>query len=103
MDRLTTAGEMLASGWYQSGGTDRNHLTQAAYEVLASREWSTLKQVVERTCPADMNRDLETDMLDFLAFFNFFDTTDIAADMDADGIVDFLDFLAFFNSFDRGC
>jgi hypothetical protein len=89
MDRLTTAGEMLASGWYQSGGTDRNHLTQAAYEVLASREWSTLKQVVERTCPADMNRDLETDMLDFLAFFNCFDTADIAADMDADGIVDF--------------
>jgi hypothetical protein len=103
MDRLTTAGEMLASGWYQSGGTDRNHLTRAAYEVLASREWSTLKQVVERTCPADMNRDLDTDMLDFLAFFNCFDTADIAADMDADGIVDFLDFLAFFNSFDRGC
>jgi lysophospholipase L1-like esterase len=103
MDRLTTSGEMLASGWYQSGGSDRNHLTQAAYEVLASREWSTLKAVVERTCPADMNRDLDTDMLDFLAFFNCFDTADIAADMDADGIVDFLDFLAFFNSYDQGC
>ena len=31
---LTNETEMLANGWYASGGADRNHLTQAGYEQI---------------------------------------------------------------------
>lgn len=34
---ITSAPEMLAGGWYASGGSDRNHLTQAGYEQLGLR------------------------------------------------------------------
>ena len=37
LTNLTTSAEMLASGWYQAAGTDKNHLTQNAFEALAAR------------------------------------------------------------------
>jgi hypothetical protein len=37
LTRLTTSAEMLANGWYQSGGADKNHLVQAGYEKLSLR------------------------------------------------------------------
>lgn len=37
LTNLTSATEMAAMGWYQSGGADTNHLTQAAYDALAAR------------------------------------------------------------------
>jgi hypothetical protein len=40
---LTTATEMLANGWYQSVGADRNHLTQTGYEQLSTRVIGVVK------------------------------------------------------------
>ena len=37
ISELTDEAEMLAGGWYASGGTDRSHLTQAGYENLSVR------------------------------------------------------------------
>lgn len=34
---LTNESEMLSEGWYASGGSDRNHLTQAGYEQIARK------------------------------------------------------------------
>lgn len=34
---LTTSTEMLSNGWYNSGGSDRNHLTSTGYRGLAPR------------------------------------------------------------------
>lgn len=34
---FTDANEMLANGWYNSGGSDRNHLLQAGYEQIGLR------------------------------------------------------------------
>lgn len=40
---LTDAEEMLAEGWYQSNGWDRNHLTEEAYIELGARELTALQ------------------------------------------------------------
>lgn len=43
--KITTSAEMLSNGWYQSSGADRNHLTQAGYENLATRALNQLRSV----------------------------------------------------------
>jgi hypothetical protein len=43
LSQLTTADEMLAQGWYQSGGADRSHLTAAGFEALAARIVSRIR------------------------------------------------------------
>lgn len=53
-DRLTSADEMLSNGWYQSGGFDRNHLTQPGFETLSTRE---LRAMLPLRCPGDANND----------------------------------------------
>ncbi|MBL8746210.1 MAG: hypothetical protein JNK58_07635 [Phycisphaerae bacterium] len=60
-DRLTSATEMLANGWYQSGGADRNHLTQSAFVALASRE---MRALLPLECPGDANADGSVDFAD---------------------------------------
>lgn len=39
---LTTSAEMIAEGWYASGGSDKSHLSQAGYEGLAARAISKI-------------------------------------------------------------
>lgn len=35
--RYTNEAEMLAEGWYASGGADRSHLTQSGYEAISAK------------------------------------------------------------------
>lgn len=37
MTNITSATEILAEGWYQSGGSDTNHLENAGYDELSAR------------------------------------------------------------------
>lgn len=41
--QILPADQMLARGFYQSGGTDRAHLTQAGFEFLAARELDAIR------------------------------------------------------------
>lgn len=59
--------------------------------------------VYQRPSASDIDGDGEVAFGDFLAFFNGFDTLDLAVDLDNSGEVDFADFLAFFNGFDAPC
>ncbi len=54
-------------------------------------------------CPADLDRDGELSLFDFLEFQNLFDDGNPVADFDDDGELTFFDFLAFQNAFDTGC
>jgi hypothetical protein len=85
LDRLTNSGEMLASGWYQSGGSDRNHLTRDAYVALASRE---LLECVRPSCTSDFNGDGGIDGGDVEAFFTTWSRGDFVCDLNQDGGVD---------------
>lgn len=60
-DRLTAAGEMQISDWYNSDGFDVNHLTRAGYENLAQRE---LLAMEAGTFWRDLNRDRRIDVED---------------------------------------
>lgn len=63
-ERLTSAGEMSASGWYQSGGADRNHLTLAGFNALAERE---LLAAMPLLCPGDADGNGVVDFGDITA------------------------------------
>lgn len=54
-------------------------------------------------CPADMDADGQSDLTDFFAFLNAFDSNEQAADVDLSGQVELSDFFMFFNYFDMGC
>lgn len=43
IERLTTEAEMLAGGWYNSGGADRNHLTSTGYAQLGLKLVEAMK------------------------------------------------------------
>ena len=85
LDVITSAAEMLANRWYQANNTDRNHLTEAAYDALASRELTTL---LKPPCPADFNVDGGVDGADVAAFFEAWQGGDFLADVNDDGGVD---------------
>jgi len=55
------------------------------------------------TCPADLDRDGELSVFDFIAFGNAFDAGLVVADFDFDGSLTIFDFLAFQSAFDAGC
>jgi hypothetical protein len=59
--------------------------------------------VYRRPSASDIDGDGDVTFGDFLAFFNGFDTLDLAVDLDNSGEVDFGDFLLFFNGFDAPC
>ncbi len=99
---LAPAGEILASGWYQAGGVDVNHLTQAGFEELSRRELAALVgSPIPARCPADWNRDGAVDDLDIAAFFVSFESGE--ADVDGSDSTDDLDVGAFFEAFAQGC
>lgn len=54
-------------------------------------------------CRADLDRDSQLTIFDFLTFQNFFQDGDPRADFDGDGELTVFDFLAFQNAFDAGC
>ncbi len=85
LDVISSAGEMLANRWYQANNTDRNHLAEAAYDALASRELTTL---LRPPCIADFNTDGGVDGADLAAFFEAWQAGDFLADVNADGGVD---------------
>ncbi len=88
LDTLTNSTEMLANGWYQGGGGDRNHLSQQAYQFLAQRELLALSKPV---CMADFNGDGGVDGGDIASFFQAWESGDFIADVNDDGGVDGLD------------
>jgi glycosylphosphatidylinositol phospholipase D len=57
----------------------------------------------DRSCPADLDADGRLTVFDFLAFFNLYNTGDLAADFDGDGELTVFDLLAFQTAFDAGC
>ncbi|MEY3230025.1 MAG: hypothetical protein RL689_112 [Planctomycetota bacterium] len=85
LDVITSASEMIANRWYQANNTDRNHLTEAAYDALASRELTTL---LKPPCVADFNVDGGVDGADVAAFFEAWQGGDFLADVNDDGGVD---------------
>lgn len=73
-----------------------------------------LNDLVYTPCPSDVNGDTDSDILDFLDFFDSFGTcqnqpapcagsSGIEADYNGDTFVDILDFLDFFDAFGIGC
>ncbi|MBS0195734.1 MAG: hypothetical protein JSR77_03155 [Planctomycetes bacterium] len=99
LDRLTSATEMLADGWYQLGGFDRNHLNPPYYQVLAQRE---LLSLISLACPADFNEDGGIDGADVEAFYQTWRTGDLFADVNQDGGVDGSDVESFFELWSAG-
>lgn len=102
-DRLTDSDEMEHSGWYQSGGTDHYHLTQAAYEVLAERE---LGAAMATPCATDLNTDGATDVVDLVTLLGAFGTAVprwTGADTDGNGMVDTSDLVRLLGEFGRFC
>lgn len=85
LDVISSASEMIANRWYQANNTDRNHLVEAAYDALASRELTTL---LRPPCIADFNADGGVDGADVAAFFEAWQGGDFLADVNADGGVD---------------
>jgi hypothetical protein len=70
--------------------------------------------VTDPSCPSDVNGDGESDIVDFLDFFDSFGVCDgqpgpcagpsgVDADFNGDTLVDVLDFLDFFDAFGEGC
>lgn len=69
-----------------------------------SGDFATVDNVsIKGACAADLDRDGELTIFDFLSFQNLFDADDPAADFDGDGSLTLFDFLAFQNAFDAGC
>ncbi len=99
---LTNAAEMLALGWYQSGGADRNHLTAQAFEALGARE---LDALCAPHCPGDANEDGVTDFLDLNLVLTDYGATEfgLAADLDADGFVGFTDLVGVLGAYGWVC
>lgn len=108
LDELTTATEMLANGWYQAGGFDRNHLTQAAFEELSRREFFALRS---NACWADLDRDGFVGFTDLNTVLSFFGQSSVgpaspllfSGDLDGDGDVDFTDLNLMLGAFGAPC
>jgi hypothetical protein len=93
LDRLATAGEMVALGWYAGGGSDRNHLTAAGAEGLARRE---LAAILPR-CAGDADGDGDADFEDLtrvLASWGLCAPGPGGGDADGDARVTFADITA---------
>jgi len=82
MGVLTAWGEMVANGWYQVGGFDPNHLTQAGFESLAARELESLE---DGACWRDLNHDGVIDIRDMEEWHI------LKPDLNGDGIGDAVD------------
>lgn len=99
---LTSAAEMLAQGWYQAGGADRNHLTAPAFEALSARELDALCAL---HCPGDANEDGVVDFLDLNLVLTDYGVSEfgLAADLDADGFVGFTDLVGVLGVYGSFC
>ncbi|MFU8828773.1 MAG: GC-type dockerin domain-anchored protein [Phycisphaerales bacterium] len=97
---LTDASEMLQNNWYQSGGSDRNHLTLPAYETLALRELDAL--LTYTTCP-DITGSGSVGLGDLNAVLSAFGTASPRADLNGDGIVNLQDLNALLQAFASTC
>lgn len=99
LDVISGASEMAANRWYQANNTDRNHLVEAAYDALSSRELTTL---LRPPCIADFNVDGGIDGADLAAFFEAWQAGDFLADVNQDGGVDGGDAAAFMAAWTAG-
>lgn len=102
-DRLTSAPEMLANGWYQAGGADRNHLTLPAFVELARRE---LSAAMPLPCLGDADGSGSVDFSDITKVLAMFDQcAPLAASGDADGNrhVDFGDITSVLTAWNAAC
>lgn len=104
---LTSSGEMLANGWYNLNGLDRNHLTEPAYEELARRE---LDAIMNAICWADQSGNGAVDFADITAVLSEWGTdywsspsgTGIG-DADRNGIVEFADITEILSTWGQPC
>ena len=55
------------------------------------------------TSIADLDNSGTVNILDFLAFLNFYNDSDPIADFNGDGIINTQDFIAYLNAFNHGC
>jgi hypothetical protein len=101
--QLTNEAEMLANGWYQSGGADRNHLTQPAFEVLAARELSAMSAP---PCIGDADGNGTISFADVTSVLVNWEAPVAPAgpgDANADGVVNFADITSVLANFGAGC
>jgi hypothetical protein len=101
-DALTDEAEMLASGWYWAGGSDRNHLTVAGFEELSRRE---LAAMAPPTLPGDADGSGLVDFDDLttvLANFGACDAIEQPGDANGDRRVDFDDLTTVLANFGDG-
>lgn len=102
-DRLTDHAEMLASGWYQAGGTDVNHLTANAFHELARREIDAARP---KPCQGDADGDGAvnfSDVTTVLANFGDCDPRGTAGDASDDAVVSFVDITVILSRFGSSC
>lgn len=73
------------------------------YDLSAAHaNWPT-HDLFPAYCFSDFNRDRTTDLFDFLAFINGFNSLSDECDVNSDGQLDLFDFLAYINVFNTGC
>ncbi len=100
LDRITNHDEMLALGFYNSGGLDVHHLTLNGFVELSRRELAAL---VAAGCPVDLNADGEVDFSDIEAFVMLYAAGSTQADFNFDTEVDFSDIEVFLALYGPGC
>lgn len=103
ISQITTADEMLANNWYQSGGADRYHLTQPAYETLAQRE---IDAIVQGACLADIDSDggvNTNDLVYILGYFGQPFEPGTGPDIIPDGTINTADLVEFLGTFGQTC
>ncbi|MEO1007880.1 MAG: GC-type dockerin domain-anchored protein [Planctomycetota bacterium] len=95
--------EAAAQGWGLLQRAD--HVNERGWIVGTGVRFGVLGNafLLIPECPADVDRDGELTLFDFLEFGNLFDAGSVAADFDFDGRLTLFDFLAFGNAFDAGC
>lgn len=98
--RLNASGSALA---IYDDGTGPAVVVGGAFTTAGGFAASRLARVRCVACRADFDGDGALTVLDFLSFFNAFETGDLRADFDGDGRLTVEDFLAFQDAFAAGC
>jgi len=98
--------ELLYADLRAAGVESTLRIVPGAGHGLPQSEDTLVFQFFQRhlgPCPADVNRDGQTDFADYLEFLNFYNDGHWRADFNSDRFVDFADYLAFLNRFEQGC
>lgn len=94
--------ERIDDGYGTSPGINR-----VAQEVRGMRhiDDAAARRTHPLTTPeiADLDNSSTVNIIDFLAFLNFYNDSDPIADFNGDGIINTQDFIAYLNAINHGC